>query len=408
MKMLLILAWRNLWRKKRRTLISVSSVMFAAVLAIILMSMVSGMTDQFVASIVNNTTGYLQIQDALYNDEPTIDHALEYTPEKEAMLNTHADMIDYIVPRIQGFGLASRDMGTRGAMIMGVDAEMETRMNNLGSRLIEGSMFEPSDEFAVIAEGLAHQLGLTLGDTIVLLGQGFQGMTAAGTFKVGGIVQFSLPEQNNAMVYLPLKQAQGFFAAPDRLTNLIIMTHNPQEADELSRKIQQEIDPEWYAVYTWEELMPDAVAAFEARDAQFKVMAWILYIVAGFGIFGTVITMMHERLREFGILLSIGLKRAQLALICMIETVVMSLLGVAAGVIVGFLIVYNWYRNPIHLGAEIGEVFLDFGIEPYMSFSIAPDIFFYQAMTVFFIALFIGIYPVRKVFKLNMTRAARK
>ncbi len=408
MKMLLTLAWRNLWRKKRRTFISVSSVMFAAVLAIVMMSMVSGMKDQFIDGIVNNSTGYLQIQDVLYDDEPTLDHALEYSPEIEDLLDKFSDQIDYIVPRIQGFCLASKDMGTRGVLVMGIDPEKESRMNNLGSRIIEGEMFSLDDEYAVIGEGVATQLGLSIGDTIVLLGQGFQGMTAAGTFKVGGIVTFSLPEQNNTMVYLPLRQAQWFFAAPDRLTNLILMTHDKNEVNTLAKQLQENLDEEWYAIYTWEELMPDAVAAFEARDAQFKVMAWILYIVAGFGIFGTVITMMYERLREFGILLSIGLKRTQLALTCVIETIILSFLGVIAGIALGFLIVYNWYRNPIELVGDIGDVMIDYGIEPFMMFSIAPEIFFYQASTIFFIALIVGIYPVKKVFTLDMTKAARK
>ena len=408
MKMLLILAWRNLWRKKRRTFISVSSVMFAAILAILLMSMINGMKDQFVESIVNNSTGYLQIQDVLYDEEPTLDHALEFGPEIEDLLDQFVDQIDYIVPRIQGFCLASRDMGTRGVLVMGIDPEKETRMNNLGSRIIEGEMFSLDDEYAVIGEGVATQLELSLGDTIVLLGQGFQGMTAAGTFKVGGIVRFPLPEQNNTMVYLPLRQAQWFFAAPDRLTNLILMTQDKKEVNTLAQQLQANLDEEWYAVLTWEELMPATVAAFEARDAQIKVLAWILYIVAGFGIFGTVITMMYERMREFGILLSIGLKRAQLAVICVIETIIMSLLGVIAGVVVGFPIVYNWYKNPINLGDELGDVMIDLGIEPVMMFSIAPDIFFYQASTIFFIALVVGIYPVKKVFRLNMTQAARK
>ena len=79
--MLFILAWRNLWRKKRRTFITASSVMFAAILAIVLMSMISGMKNQMVESIVRNTTGYLQIQDVLFEDEPSLDHAMEYTEE---------------------------------------------------------------------------------------------------------------------------------------------------------------------------------------------------------------------------------------------------------------------------------------------------------------------------------------
>lgn len=408
MHILLTLAWRNLWRKKRRTFIAASSVMFAAILAIVLMSMFNGMKDQMIESIVNNTTGYLQIQDVYYNDEPIMDHALEYGDEVVQALEKYADRIDYTVPRIHGFCLASKEMSTRGVMVMGVDAQKETRMNNLGGRLIEGEMFDTQDNFAVIGKGVAEQLELSLGDTLVLLGQGFQGMTAAGKYKVGGILKFPLPEQNNTLVYLPLKEAQWFFAAPDRLTNLIIMTHDQATAPQLAESLQQELDQEWYAVLTWDELMPDKVAAFDARDAQITMFAWILYIVAGFGILGTVITMMHERLREFGILLSIGLKRTRLSLVCLLETIFISFIGVIAGILAGLPITWWLYKNPVPLADDLGEVMLDMGLEPVMSFSIAPDIFIYQATNIFFIALVVGMYPVFKVFKLEMGSSAKK
>ncbi len=408
MKMLFTLAWRNLWRKKRRTFITISSVLFATVLAIFLMSMIAGMKDQMVDSIVRTTTGFIQIQDALYFDEPSMDHALEVTEEVDKALEKHKDRISYTVPRIQGFCLASKDIGARGALLSGIHPDKEDQMNNLSSNIIEGNMFGPEDQYAVIAEGLAQQLDLAIGDTIVLLGQGFQGMTAAGKYPVGGIIRFIMPEENNKMVYLPLREAQWFFAAENRLTSLIVMTDDESESSTLAYDIQNELDPEWYAVKTWEELMPDFLMAFEVRDAQVKIMAWVLYIVVGFGIFGTIVTMVYERLREFGILLSIGLKRTQLAAICLLETIIISLLGVIAGMATGFPIVYYFYKRPIQLSGDLADVMIDMNFEPFMSFSIAPGIFIYQAMTIFFIALVVGIYPVKKVFRLEMVNAARK
>lgn len=408
MKMLLTLAWRNLWRKKRRTFITVSSVMFATILAIFLMSMIAGMKDQMVDTIVRTSTGFIQIQDAMYFDEPSMDHALEYGEEVKRAIEKHADRITYTVPRIQGFCLASRDMGARGSLVTGILPKQEDKMNSLSSNIVEGSMFGPDDQFAVVAEGLAQQLGLALGDTIVLLGQGFQGMTAAGKYPVGGIIRFFMPEENNVMVYLPLPEAQWFFVAENRLTSLIVMTDNESEVDALAADLQKELDPDWYAVKTWEELMPDALLAFEARDAQVKIMAWVLYIVVGFGIFGTIVTMVYERLREFGILLSIGLKRTQLAVICLMETIIIGLLGVLAGMAAGFPIMYYFYVNPIKLTGELAEVMIDMNFEPVLSFSIVPGIFIYQAVTIFFIALAVGIYPIKKVFRLEMVSAARK
>jgi len=406
MQTLLTLAWRNLWRKKRRTFITLSSVMFATILAIVLMSMISGMQEQMVDSIVRNTTGYLQIQDVLYHDEPSMDHALEYGDEVKDAITAFEEEISYTVPRIQGFSLAAKDMGTRGVMVNGIDPKKEDRMNDLSSNMTSGQMFGSGDEYVVIAEGLASLLEVEVGDSLVLLGQGFQGMTAAGTYKIGGIIRFFMPEQNNTMVYLPLEQAQHYFAAPDRLTSLIIMTEDEDIVPRLAKDLEKQLDPEWYAVKTWEELMPDKLAAFEAREAQVTVFAWVLYIVVGFGIFGTIMTMLFERLREFGILLSIGLKRVKLAAICMTETLIISFLGVLAGVTGGFLIVLRLHLNPVRLGDELGDIMIDMGIEPVFSFSIAPEIFLYQGMVIFFIALIIGLYPVARVLRMDMVHSA--
>ena len=250
MKILLILAWRNLWRKKRRTLITVSSVMFAVILAVALMSMMNGLKEQMIEEIVSNTTGHLQVQDALYHDEPSMDHALMYGEEVKDALANYPGMIEYTVPRIQGFCLGAKDMGTRGIYLMGIKPEKEDRMNDLSDRIIEGEMFTGEDNYAVIAEGVASLLELTIGDTIVLMGQGFEGMTAAGKFEIGGILEFPLPEQNNTMVYLPLEEAQWFFAAPERLTNLILMIEDESEAGLLAEQLQDDLDDEWYAVKT--------------------------------------------------------------------------------------------------------------------------------------------------------------
>lgn len=144
--------------KKRRTFITVSSVMFAAILAIALMSMVNGMRDQMVESIVTNTTGYLQIQDAMYHDEPTMDHALKYGEEVKATLKKHAESIDFVVPRIHGFSLASKGMNTRGVKVIGIDPEKENRMNQLASRVTQGQMFGPNDDYVLLAAGVAEQL----------------------------------------------------------------------------------------------------------------------------------------------------------------------------------------------------------------------------------------------------------
>jgi len=159
---------------------------------------------------------------------------------------------------------------------------------------------------------------------------------------------------------------------------------------------------------TWDQLMPDMVGLIEMREAVNQIMALVLYMVVGFGIFGTIVTMMYERLREFGILLSIGLKRARLAFVCFMETIMISLTGVAAGTAVAYPLMVLLYFYPIRFSGDMAQYMLDFGLEPIIPFAIAPRVFIHQAAIIFVIALVIGIYPVRKVFKLDPVSAARK
>ncbi len=407
MKMLLSLAWRNLWRNKRRTAITVSSVAFAVVLAVALIAMAVGLREHMIETAVRNETGYLQVQDVMYDEEPSMDHALEYGEEVRAALAPFEAEIKYTVPRIRGFALAAKETSSRGVMVTGIDPAKEDRMNNLSDRMAEGEMFAPDDDYAIVAAGLADLLGISIGEEIVLMGQGFQGMTAAGEYKVGGIIDFPVPEQNNTLVYLPVREGQSFFAAPDRLTNLIIMTDHDEDHKQLAQDIQSNLDDEWFTVMRWDQLMPDMVGMIELREAVNNIMALILYMVVGFGIFGTIVTMMYERLREFGVLLSIGLKRARLAFVCLIETIMISLTGVVAGTAVAYPLMLLLYFHPLRFSGEMAQYMLELGLEPIIPFAIAPRIFIQQAAIIFVIALCIGIYPVRKVFKLDPVSAAR-
>ncbi len=407
MKTFLILAWRNIWRNKRRTLITVSSVMFAVILAIIMLSIVNGFQERTLETVVRQDTGYLQIQDVLYHDEPSLDHSFEYGDEVRNALKPFENEIEFTVRRIQGFSLAAKDMVTKPALVMGIIPGQEDRMNNLSSFIVDGAMFTSEDNYAVVAKGLARMLNISIGDTLVLIGQGFQAMTAAGKYEVGGIVEFIIPERNNAMVYLPLNEAQWYFAAEHRLTNLIIMPRDVERVHDLAESMQTYLDDEWYRVLTWEELMPDIMGLLEMEEVFYKIMVWVLYIVIAFGIFGTILTMIYERKREFGILLSVGMKRYQLGFICFIETILICFIGVILGLCFGFPIVYYLHHNPIQFTGELADYMLNFGLEPLYPFSIAPDIFIYQAASIFAITMVVALYAVRKIFKLDILKAAR-
>ncbi len=402
MKTFITLAWRNIWRNKRRSFISIASVLFAVLFAISADSLEQGSYELMIDNMVKFSTGYIQVQDVMYDEEPGIDNLLYYDEALQEVLNRFEGSISYIVPRIQSFALAATDTKTRGTLVTGIDPEQENQFNRLSENVIRGAYLTDKDTAVLLAEGLAGILSLDVGDTLVVIGQGFQGATAAGMYPVKGIVKLSVPELNNNTVYMPLATAQWFYAAPDRLSALIIMPENPKHTRRITARLNEALDSEWYSALSWEYLLQDLLKMMQMDRAGSQVIIYILYIVIGFGLFGTILTMMLERIREFAMLISIGMKRYQLAVVCLLESFFMSFIGVIIGMMVTFPFVYYFNKNPIPLKGEMAELLIDYGFEPVMPTSIAPSIFITQAIVVFIIALLIGLYPAYKAFKLNV------
>jgi len=322
-------------------------------------------------------------------------------------LSAFREEIDCQVPRIEGFALAATDESTRGVLITGIDPESEDRFNELSGLVTKGNYLNPDDQSVLVARGLAGILGVDTGDTLILIGQGYQGATAAGQFPVKGIISIRVPDLNNRTVYMPLESARTFYSTGERLTSLIIMPVNPDRTDELAASIAGVTDPDWYRVLTWKELLKDLLRLMEFDVASNMVVIYILYVVIAFGIFGTILTMMIERTKEFGMLISLGMKRGQLALVCQFESLILNFTGAAAGTLAAFPVVAWYHYYPIRFEGEMADLILQYGFEPVLPFSMNPVIFFTQAWVVFGISLLIGLYPVFKVYRLRTVEASK-
>ena len=404
--MYLKLAWRNIWRNKRRTLITVSSVMFAVVFALFLESLERGAHDVMIDNMTRFHTGYIQVQDYRFEDEPSLDNAFYYDDSLSAQV-TGLESVDYTIPRIEAFMLAAGAEVTRGAFVMGIDVEREGRLNNLKGRLTEGRFFEPGDGTAVVTEGLASRLNLAVGDSLVLLGQGRFGMTASGLYEISGLLRHPTREMNNQLVYLSLPDAQWLLSADDHITALLVTPTRVRNTESVARQLRSELQVEELTVFTWRELIPELVEALEFDRAQSRLMMGILYVVIGFGIFGTILTMTLERMREFGILLSVGMQRIKLAFVVFIETFFITIMGVLAGFLVGIFPILYFYFNPIELGGDMEELVAEWGIDPIMPTAIAPDIFLWQGLMVFIITTIICLYPSIKILTLKILEASK-
>lgn len=398
------LAWRNLWRSRKRSLITMSSVFFAVLLAVLAESVNRGSHEGMIRNSVSYFTGYLQLQDSAYMDEPSLDYCFAWDEQEEAAFAA-VPGVKSLVPRVQGFVLAASNSKTRGAMVLGVDPAREEALNGLRSQLIAGN-FESGG--IVLADRLAERLGLALGDTVVLLGQGYQSQQAAGAYPVTGLVKPKLPELRKQTAYLLLPDAQVLFAAEGMVSSVLVMPEENAAIEQMQAEMQSLLPAEGYVmVRNWEELLPELLAAIEFDNASNRIILVILYIVIGFGIFGTVLTMTLERRKEFGVLVSVGMRRGRLALMTLYETLLLGGMGVVAGLLGSMPIVAWFYDHPVPLSAELGEMSENFGVDPFIYFSADPSIFVSQAGIVMCMCALVALYPVLYVNKLNVLQASR-
>lgn len=400
------LIWRNLWRNSRRTLITIASIAFAVLFAILMQSLQEGVFNNLIKNVVNYYSGYVQVHQKGYWDEQILENSFTEDAQLFTKLQKNKAVTE-IVPRLETFVLASNKNITKGCVLIGTDTDKESRLTQLQNKIIKGSYFKNNDEAVLLSEGLAKRLQLKVNDTIVLYGQGYQEIMAAGKYHVKGILHLASPEMNDNFVYLPLKTCQYFLTAENRLTNLSLGIDNPKNAEKLTEELENSIGKE-YEVMTWQELMPDVANHIKADGFSFYIFSGILYLIIGFGLFGTIMMMTVERTFEFGMLLAIGMKKSTLKIILWSETVLITLCGILLGMLLSFPVTAYLKKNPMQLTGDLAKSYEQFGFEAIFPTEVDVNIFINQSLIVMVMALLIGLYPLWFVNSLNPVKAMKK
>lgn len=399
------IAWRNLWRNKRRSFITISSVFFAVFLALIMRSMQLGTYDAMIRNAVKSSTGYIQIHAEGYWDDKTINNTFESDNKLLNKITSNGNTKE-VIPRLESFALASYGEQTKGVGFIGIDPVMEDSVTGLSDKIVEGEYLHEGSEEVLLSKGLADYLKAGVGDSVVFISQGYHGATAAGLYRVSGIMDLPMPDMNNQMVYINLPAAQQFFEAYGRLTSYSIMLGDPDKI-ETTRAELSAIDPENLEVMTWDEMLVEMVQGIQSDNISGLFMLGILYLVVGFGILGTIIMLTIERRKEFGIMIAVGMRKIKLMVILFIETVVISVLGILAGVLVSLPILSYMVDHPIPLTGEAADAMKEFNAEPILPFIIEPGFYINQSLTVILISMLTVLYPLLSIGRMQVVKAIK-
>ncbi len=465
------LAWRNLWRNKRRTLITAASVFFAVFFALIMRSFQLGTYNKMYSDVIESYSGYLQLQQTDYLDEPTLDNGFVVNPQVIVRIENDPN-VTAVVPRLESFALAAAGSRTQGVMVIGMNPEKEVKGLNIRNRMVRYKLtpeavealkadslpgrtgklldlfindsytddaslisilgIERSDTLevlplfrkyasfengyltaadsghAVIGRGLSEYLHAGVGDTIVLMGQGYHGTTAAGLYIVKGVVIMPQPEIDNRFVYLTLDDAQYLYAAPGMATSAVISILDTTDKElQMTQARLSKACSDGLVIRTWKEINSLLLNQMEADNRSGAIMIGILYLVIAFGVFGTVLMMMAERRREFGMLISIGMRKSRLARVVSMEMLLMGVIGVTAGVAASLPLVFYGYARPLRFTGEVARLFEDYGFEPVLPMLLPGTHYLWQVVIVLLILSIAIAFSIRKVFRLNVINAMR-
>ena len=406
MKTLIKIAWRNIWRNRRRTLITVASIMFALFFAIIMRGFGKGSYAKMKQNAIEAYSGYLQIQNKEYWDDKNINNSFTIDPEILEKFEDRTE-VKNLIPRLESFSLASSGEATKGAVIMGIDPERENKMSGIAGYVSDGSYLQENDNSVLLAQDLASFLQIQVGDTLVLFSSGYHGATAAGLYPVGGIVNLPTPEMNRTFIYMTVREAQNLFSAPDRYTAMAFNLEDMDQVERVVEDVSAQVDPEGYTVMSWQAMNKELLQMIETDNAGGVIMIGILYMVIAFGIFGTVLMMTNERIREFSVMVSLGMQRTRLAAVVILELLFLTTLGVFGGIAISLPVMTYFYLNPIELTGDWVEVMKDFNFEPVMPMSMDFDIFVMQAIAITILSVIAMSYPTIKIMKLDVVEGLR-
>jgi putative ABC transport system permease protein len=400
----LTIAWRNLWRNKRRTLITIASVFFGVLLATLMYSLMNGVYGNMIDMMVKLSTGYIQVQNPEYRDNRSINNI--FFPDSdliEGIENT--DGVTTVAERLDAFALLSSGSHTRGGAVIGFEPGKDSETSNLARWISHGSFLEDGEETVLVTANVASHLNLEVNDSIILIGQGYRGVTAAGLYPVGGILTFSTPQMNDIGVFMDISLAQDLFQTEGMVTSLMIMLEDYTFVEKAKRDIEELTGD--LVVADWRELNPELVNFIEGDRASGMIMIYFLYIIIGFGILGAIIMMVAERSREMAVMVAVGMQKWRLGVILFFETVFIGLVGVITGFAVSVPIILLLIRNPVRLPADMADAYIEFGIEPYLYFGADPHVFTSQVLTVFVITLIVYLYPLMKVKNLVVSKSLK-
>ena len=402
------MAWRNIWRNPRRTVLTVCAITFATVLLVFMLSFQFGSYETMINTSVKISTGHLQVQAEKYHEKKSIRFVIS-DPQAIAEIVDHIPEVAAYSFRAQAFSLISSKDRTYGVMVTGIEPQKEASVSRIKKLVHKGNFLSADDvNQALLGKLLAKNLRVTIGDELTLLGQGRDGSIGATVVRVKGIFSSGIDEFDRSAMQIPLATFQDTFSMGSAVHEVVIIAKSLSDVPRIKTQLKAALSalPKGKSLTTldWQELMPGLRQAIEMDLVSGLIFYGLLIIVVAFSILNTFLMAIFERTKEFGVMMAMGTTPGRLTKILLIESMAMTLIGIISGIAIGIGVTFYFQIHGIDFSGG-SELLSQFGITGRMypklsmlSVSIGP-------FMVLFFTFFAALYPALKIRRLRPVEA---
>ncbi|MEW5803494.1 MAG: ABC transporter permease [bacterium] len=348
------MAYRNLWRNKRRTGLSILAMVVASSMLMLAIGIINGMISDLITSSTDQYTSHIQISRKGYPDVRDLYQSLDhYQPILDLVRGLPE--VTAASARLRSFGLLSFGSNTQAVEMLGIEPPQELKVTTLGRSLIRGKMTSPPGQ-VVIGDALARKLKAGVGSQLVYVTSAADGSIGNDLLTVAGIFKTGSSHLDGGLALVNLTWLEDVVAYPGHIHEVAIRIKKPDRAPEVAAKIALMADDPSLQVRSWQEILPDIKQALDFSGINILVTLFILYLATGLGIINSFFMIAYERTKEFGLMLSLGMTPREIRWLMVTEATLMGLISMILGGALGLGLLTWFHLHGIDLSAWITPV----------------------------------------------------
>ncbi|MDD5427229.1 MAG: ABC transporter permease [candidate division Zixibacteria bacterium] len=406
MRTFLKLAWRNLFRNKRRTFIAGTAIGIGLAALIFVDALIIGMEENMIAAATSTFLGDGQVHRRGFRETYEVDQVINNLDEVLVGLERDS-LVAHFSVRLLSFGMITSPANVNAVSVVGVEPSREKFLSSIDDHIIAGSYFEEvTEREIVIGSKLAEILEVALGDRLVLtVAQAGSGDLAQEMFRVAGIFYLNVDEIDRGLAFIRLPKARQMLGLPGGAHEIALRFINNKIGRDEGNPFWRKYSRDDNEAVSWTVILPQLKAALELSQFSVLIIGVILFLVVALGIINTLFMSFHERTFEFGVLRALGTRPPAMARLILFEAGSLAVVSIALGTLIGFVVTYIVTFTGIdYTGIEFAGVTYRELIYPIMQ----ARQFLYYPGWVFIFTVVIGLYPAWYAARMSPVKAMRR